>query len=551
MLYPLLFVAAVAAAPVQTVVDVRSPSDAFLSSYTKGDSQAALALIEPDTIACVKEAGGPDAGNDALAPCVLLLAYYGSTLGNVGQAERGVSISRKATELAADFGAASEIAMLTNLFYGLVLERQGRHQEAAAPFTQALAAAEHVLGEVPGLAAYLARRANNLIALGQFGAALPLADRAVALAGDSAEGNFYRLMQGTALLKLGRLTEAETALRAGVARLTDLVGEDAPQTTGLREILAMALAEQNRLDEAIPLWRKTLAAQRARGGGAGLDTSLTGLGLALMRAGESREAEALLREALALRLKLFGENSGYAALGYANLGYFLITAGKPDDAARMLTRGLEIFERTGGNVEEVLTVVGNVALALIRLGELSDAAALQRQALTIAETSFGAADARTLLARQNLATTLQSLGQSDAARPLLEANYASAGKLGGAGAELRATAALGLALALEMQGDGAAARRWFALAEQEGRAAFRRAHRRRIEITGSHGTFLLRQPGSLPLARTLLADAAEQVRALGAAGVGNDAQAQHDLRSYSSVFRAQIRAAWGLSRSAR
>ncbi len=541
---------AAGAARAQQQVEVRSPSEAFTAAFDAGEVGRALPLIEPDAKACIADAGGDKATIDTLDKCVLLLAYYGVALAENGRSIEAVPIAKRATEVAATFGVESEVSLVANFMYALVLERQGRHGEAEAPFRLALDGAEKLLAGDPALAAYLARRANNLVMLARFAEALPLAERAVAIAGDTADGNFFRMMQGNALMKLGRLAEAEKVFRLGVTRLTALIGPAAAQTLGMRESLALCMEEQNRPEEAIAIWRDTLRLRRAAAGaqpGADVGDSLTGLGVALMRTGQYREAEAALREALTLRLRFYGETSNLTGLAYSNLGLALMELGQLDEAGLMFTRSIAVMSAAGGaNPEELAVIMNNLATVMSRAGAYPEAVDMLRRVLQITESNFGAGHMRTVMARNNLAAVLGRLKQRREAIPLLQANYTAAVALGGQGGQFRAMSAYSLAALLADEGDRVGARRWYARADADARTVFRADHTQRINIVWGYGNFLLVEPAGLPLARTLLRDAGRQVLSRAGGGSGFDAQAQDELSAFTVVFRDQVRAAWRL-----
>ncbi|MCP3730869.1 tetratricopeptide repeat protein [Sphingomonas sp. MG17] len=533
----------------QTQVEVRQPSEAFTTKFQNGEVRAALPLIEPDAKACIAEAGGDKATIDSLDKCVLLLAYYGVALAENGRSVEAVPIAKRATEVAATFGVESEMSLVANFMYGLVLERQGQHSTAEEPFRIALAGAEKLLAGDPSLAAYVARRVNNLVMLARYAEALPLAERAVVIGGDTADGNFFRLMQGNALMRLGRLAEAEKTFRIGIERLTVLMGPATPQTLGLREALALCVEEQNRPEEAVTIWRDTLRIRRAAGDTPDVGDSLTGLGVALMRMGQYREAEGVLREALTLRLRFYGESSNFTGLAYSNVGLALMELGNLDESALMFQRALAVLSAAGGaNPEELAILMNNMATVLSRAGAYEEAVSLLRQVLVITEGQFGAGHMRTVMARNNLAASLGRLKQRKEAIALLQTNYDAAKVLGGQGAQFRALSAVSLAALLAEEGDRAQARTWYARAEAEGRTSFRPDHQQRINIGWGYGNFLLGDPAGLPLARTLLREAGRQVLSRAAAGTGFDAQAQTELGAFTIVFRDQVQAAWGLSK---
>ena len=540
---PLLFAAPVLA---QTADEVRQTSPEFDAAMDAGDARKALPLIEPQLRACIAEHGGDGAPSAALRPCVMLMATGGFVMAEAGRPLEAVAMARRAVAVAEAF-PAGEYTVLANLMFGGALERLGRHGEAEAPFALALEGAEQLLAGDPALATYIARRAGNLVQLGRHAEALPLAERAVAIAGDTVEGNVFRMMQGTALTRLGRLVEAEATLRTGAARLAVLMGPSASQTIRMREMLAHCLAEQNRVEESVAIWRETIALRRAEGDSPDLADSLSGLSVVLVRAGQYREAEAAAREVLAVRLRFFGETSNFTGLAYNNLGLVLLESGRLEEAAMMFGRSVEVIKASGvANVDEMTAILANLSNVLVRYGETGRAIDVLRQVLAIADRAFGSGHIRTVLARNNLAAALGRHGQRKEAIPLLEANYAAARALGAQGGQLGVQSAASLANFLAQEGDRAQARGWFDRAQADARSAFRADHAQRIMLGWSHGQFLLDDPSMLPQARTLLREAGRQVLVRAAAGRDFDAQAQAEMKAFASVFRDQVRAAWAL-----
>ena len=132
--------------------------------------------------------------------------------------------------------------------------------------------------------------------------------------------------------------------------------------------------------------------------------SLPLLGMAAMRAGDLREAETVLREALTIRLRYFGETSNFTGLAYSNLGQALVEAGRYEDGAWMFNRAIAVWQASGGgNADELVTMLNNMASVLTRVRAFEQAEPIQRQALALAESKLGRGHFRTVLIRNNLA----------------------------------------------------------------------------------------------------------------------------------------------------
>jgi len=556
MLYPLMLATAALtaqdAAPAVVEVDVIQTSPEFDAAMDAGDAREALALIEPAVKGCIAANGGESASPEQLRPCVLLISTSSLVMGETGRVQEAVTTARRGVAIAATFEDASGMSMVAQFMLGAALERIGRHGEAEPAFVAALAAAEALFPGDPLLANYLGRRANNLVMQGRHAEALPLARRAVEMAGDTVEGAVFRMMEGTALTRLGQLAEAEATLRIAVARLDALMGSRATQSIRAREALAHCLEQQNRATESLALWRETVALRRAEGDSPDLADSLSGLSVLLVRTGEYREAEAASREALAIRLRFFGEASNFTGLAYNNLGLVLMESGQIEAAAAMYGRSVEVIKASGVvNIDEMIAILTNLASVLVRLGETGQAIDVQRQVLDYAERAFGPGHIRAVMARNNLGAALGGAGRHAEAIALLETNYAAARALGVAGRQIAAQTASSLAAFLGREGNVSKARMWFVRADADSRAAFRPDHIHRILLGWSYGNFLIGEGDALPLARTLLREAGTQTLVRMASGQGFDTQAQAEMGRLTRVFRDQVRAAWSLSQPAR
>ncbi len=556
MLYPLALAAAALtvqdAEPAAVEVDVLQTSPEFDAAMDAGDSRKGLALIEPEVKACIAGNGGDGASPEQLRPCVMLISMWSLVMGETGRVQEAVATAKRGVAIAATFEEASGMSMVAQFMLGAALERIGRHGEAEPAFVAALAAAEALFPGDPLLANYIGRRANNLVMQGRHAEALPLARRAVALAGDTVEGAVFRMMEGTALTRLGQLAEAEATLRIAVARLDALMGSRATQSIRAREALAHCLEQQNRATESLALWRETVAMRRAEGDSPDLADSLSGLSVLLVRTGEYREAEVAAREALAIRLRFFGEASNFTGLAYNNLGLVLMESGQIEAAAAMYGRSIEVIKASGVvNIDEMIAILTNLASVLVRLGETGQAIDVQRQILDYAERAFGPSHVRAVMARNNSGAALGGAGRHVEAIALLEANYAAAKALGPQGMQIAALTASSLAAFAGREGDVERARRWFVRADADMRAAYRPDHVQRILLGWSYGNFLIGEGDALPLARTLLLEAGNQTLARMASGQGFDAQAQAEMGRFTRVFRDQVRAAWSLARPAR
>jgi serine/threonine protein kinase/Tfp pilus assembly protein PilF len=144
------------------------------------------------------------------------------------------------------------------------------------------------------------------------------------------------------LVDYGRLDEAEPLLEQVLAFQRRVLGarhSDVGSTLNSQAILAWKRGDDARavalLDEAVAIWREGEHEGRLAGG-------LHNLGMVLRDAGRLAEAEAKLREALAMRERVFGPDHVPVAMSLRLLGEIAIHAGRFDEARAMLERALRI-----------------------------------------------------------------------------------------------------------------------------------------------------------------------------------------------------------------
>ncbi|MDX2200502.1 MAG: serine/threonine-protein kinase [Phycisphaerae bacterium] len=223
-----------------------------------------------------------------------------------------------------------------------------------------------------------------------------------------------RLTLGRTYLGLKLPTLAEPHLRRAwdlqLARNTE---DAALAETGAE--FALALCEQRKFVEGIPLHRRTLALQRTL---QPLDESavmrrIWRLSTALRDNNEFAEAEQLCREALDISLRLHGERHLDTADCRFRLGFTLNHAGNPADAVSQHTAALQVQRDLLGESHPT------IANTLLRLGQATYAAgereagiALMRDSLAMHEQTSGRDHPNTTRSLSNLARTLYADGQN-------------------------------------------------------------------------------------------------------------------------------------------
>jgi tetratricopeptide (TPR) repeat protein len=151
--------------------------------------------------------------------------------------------------------------------------------------------------------------------------------------------------------------------------------------------------------------------------------SLSALALVMQAGGRNDEAEPLLREACERASKLWGETNVEYAGHLNNLAMLLHEMGRDAEAIDLMTKATEIRRRALGEQHPVVGLSYlNLGTAYYAMQNFQQAAPLFRQALAIFESSFGAGHPRTRLARSNLGLTVMALGDYAEAEELLRAD---------------------------------------------------------------------------------------------------------------------------------
>ena len=229
-----------------------------------------------------------------------------------------------------------------------------------------------------------------------------------------------RLKIGSLHRELARWKESESQLRAAVAEAEQLADEKVLSVTFNN--LALLLKATNRLAEAEPLMRRTLAIEEA---GFGPDhhtvaIRLNNLAVLLQDTNRLAEAEPLMRRALAIDEARFGPDHATVAVDLNNLALLLKATNRLMEAESLMRRALAIDEASlGASHPTIAANLSNLALLLQDARRIAEAEALMRRALAIDEASFGSEHPDVATALNNLAQLLQTTDRSAEAEPLM------------------------------------------------------------------------------------------------------------------------------------
>ena len=169
--------------------------------------------------------------------------------------------------------------------------------------------------------------------------------------------------------------------------------------------------------------------------------------------GKPRDAEPLLRKALDIRRKTFGEKDRRTAGGYASLALNLDTQSRDTEAEALFRKALAIQRAVLGDKHpDVGMTLNNLASCLDDQGRHAAAEPLLRKALAIARASAGESGLATAAVYGNLALNLDATGRRAAAEPMFRKALEINRKILGDGHPAVATATANLASNILGQG---------------------------------------------------------------------------------------------------
>jgi tetratricopeptide (TPR) repeat protein len=218
---------------------------------------------------------------------------------------------------------------------------------------------------------------------------------------------------------------------------------------------AIKLYERGKHVEAEALFRQAVAVREEALGPRHPDTALSynNLALNLDAQGRAREAEPLHRKALAIKEEVLGPKHPDTALGCNNLALNLAAQGRAKEAEPLFRRALAVFEEVlGPKHPDTATGYHNLAYNLHNQGRVQGAEMLLRRALAIKEEVLGPNHPDTAQSYNSLAGNLQAQGRAQEAEPLYRRAGAVFEEVLGPRHPLTATSYNNLAMDLQDQG---------------------------------------------------------------------------------------------------
>jgi serine/threonine-protein kinase len=322
--------------------------------------------------------------------------------------------------------ARQALAFLTEVFERADPYQKGAGQVSARELLAIGARrAERELGGDPEVqAALLDAIGRASVGLGQVAEGAPLLERALALrrthapgspelAGSLEEMGFVEFLASD-------FAAAEALLREAVALRRRLGGADSPELAfalnRLGTVLSEALQtpEPARLGEIEALHREALAIYRRRPepAGLGVSTALFQLAKVSRARGDLAQAEARIRQSLAVAAASLGETHPETLQARRFLAQILIARGALAPAEEQLRRTLAAQRRVlPADHPDIAWTANDLGLVRVRRGDFAGAEAQYRVALAFALDQRGAEHAETAIVLANLGAAVQEQGR--------------------------------------------------------------------------------------------------------------------------------------------
>jgi tetratricopeptide (TPR) repeat protein len=316
---------------------------------------------------------------------------------------------------------------------GIVLDRQGRYQDAERSYRDALALQQQLYGQTHGdIARTLKELAQAMNDDGDLKTAITMMQKAVAM---------QRALRGTAphpdladaINDLGQLLEdngdydqAENLYLESIAMNRRLYGDKHVKIADGLNNLAGVLQEKNDLKNSEATYRQALDMKRELLGelNPSVATTLNNLAFVQYDRGETQTALATLREALEVYRKLFPEDHPDVAAVTNRIGFWLTLAGDYPAADRHIQEGLAMRQRLFGDTNpNVASSLENLAILQVATHQYSDALKTAHSAVDIYTSALSASHWKTAIAESAEGAAQTGLGNYPEAEKLLLHSY--------------------------------------------------------------------------------------------------------------------------------
>lgn len=285
---------------------------------------------------------------------------------------------------------------------GEVATIAGRHAAIFRELFECAYEDRNALSDVDWCAAYVPELDNLRAAL----------DWALGPGGDAETGIALAGSSGKMWVMLSLVTEGRQRLEAAVAKL----GPTTPPLLEARCWYRFGILFGNaEVSRSLMAYERAIALYRTHGDATALGGALARLGGHLARAGRTEAAEAALLEARPLLDRT--SNSMLLGIWSENFGFFQAINGRPADARPHYEAAL-MFYRSAGADRKVLFMLSNIADMNWALGNLDGAIASFREAIDFGRRSQARSKTSLAVPLGNLAGALTERGDLDEARAI-------------------------------------------------------------------------------------------------------------------------------------
>lgn len=240
---------------------------------------------------------------------------------------------------------------------------------------------------------------------------------------DSVEMTDARAGLAELYYRMGRFEDAEPLLVSVLEDWRRRGGEQSQEVAGAIEELGLNQFDQGKFEKAEEYLRESLAMRRELFGEQphpDLAENINNLALLLMESGRYDESEVLYLESLAMTRRLYGEKHPSLANGLNNLGLLYRAQGQPDQASKSYQESLAMRRDLFGEEHpDIAQALINLAFLSYDAGDLAGATALGRQALAIQLKVLGPTHPEAAATMSTLARGLAESGETAEAEALL------------------------------------------------------------------------------------------------------------------------------------
>ena len=269
-------------------------------------------------------------------------------------------------------------------------------------------------------ASALANLAMLYKSLGRFEEAQPLLEQSLAI-----RRGILKPSDPLIPATLGSLAEiygAEGKPEQAEPLLKQAQGVASPEIANGAEVAGAAYLRQNRFETAIPLLQQALDAYRKLypANHPKLAAATANLAAAFTGAGKPDQAEPLLKQAA----EPISSDDQAAAEALTRQSDFYMAQNRPDDAAPVLRRVVEIRRKLGTEDKNLAARVGNLAALYANSGRYAESVPLWQENIALFEKIAGADSTSVAFGLDNLAIVYLNQSDLDDAEPLLQRSAA-------------------------------------------------------------------------------------------------------------------------------